>query len=59
MQTHQAGDFSGIVQIQEPRRIYHYDEMAGQVLGFTDVDNKGISGVELQFDNAERKRALI
>jgi cell division protein FtsI (penicillin-binding protein 3) len=40
----------GIVVIDEPKRLYHYDELAGPLLGFTDVDNQGISGLELQFD---------
>ena len=37
--------------INEPKRLYHYDELAGALLGFTNVDNKGISGIELQYDN--------
>ena len=41
----------GIVMINEPKRLYHYDELAGALLGFTNVDNKGISGIELQYDN--------
>jgi cell division protein FtsI/penicillin-binding protein 2 len=40
----------GVVELQEPKRLYHYDEVAGQLLGFTNIDNKGLSGVELQFD---------
>jgi cell division protein FtsI (penicillin-binding protein 3) len=45
-----AEDLEGIIQVNEPKRIYHYETVAGQLLGFTDVDNKGISGIELQFD---------
>jgi cell division protein FtsI/penicillin-binding protein 2 len=41
----------GIVAINEPKRLYHYDELAGALLGFTNIDNKGISGIELQYDN--------
>jgi cell division protein FtsI/penicillin-binding protein 2 len=41
----------GIVVINEPKRLYHYDELAGALLGFTNIDNKGISGIELQYDN--------
>jgi len=40
----------GVVELQEPKRLYHYDEVAGQLLGFTNIDNKGLSGLELQFD---------
>lgn len=41
----------GIVMMNEPKRLYHYNELAGALLGFTNVDNKGISGIELQYDN--------
>ncbi len=40
-----------LVVINEPKRLYHYDELAGALLGFTNIDNKGISGIELQYDN--------
>jgi cell division protein FtsI (penicillin-binding protein 3) len=40
----------GIVLMNEPKRLYHYDDVAGTLVGFTDTDNKGISGLELQFD---------
>lgn len=40
----------GVVALEEPKRLYHYDTVAGQFLGFTDVDNRGLSGLELQFD---------
>jgi cell division protein FtsI (penicillin-binding protein 3) len=40
----------GVIQANEPQRIYHYDHVAGQLLGFTDIDNNGLSGIELQFD---------
>ncbi|HEY5616082.1 MAG TPA: penicillin-binding transpeptidase domain-containing protein [Bacteroidota bacterium] len=44
----------GIVVINEPKRLYHYDELAGQLVGFTDIDNNGISGLEMQFENEMR-----
>jgi cell division protein FtsI (penicillin-binding protein 3) len=44
------GEFPGVVVVEEPRRLYHNDHLAGQVIGFTDVDNNGLSGVELQCD---------
>lgn len=40
----------GVVVVNEPKRLYHYDELAGPLIGFTDVDNNGISGLELQND---------
>ena len=35
----------GVVVVDEPKRLYHYDDVAGTLIGFTDVDNKGISGL--------------
>jgi cell division protein FtsI (penicillin-binding protein 3) len=46
----QAFKLPGIVTVEEPRRLYHYDDVAGTLIGFTDIDNKGISGLELEFD---------
>jgi cell division protein FtsI (penicillin-binding protein 3) len=41
-------DFEGVVQLEEPRRLYHYGQLAGQLVGVTDVDNNGLSGLELE-----------
>ena len=41
---------SGVVEIPEPRRLYHYEHIASQLIGFTDVDNNGLDGLELQLD---------
>jgi len=35
--------------IKEPERFYPFKELA-HVIGFTDIDNVGIAGIELQFD---------
>lgn len=40
----------------EERRIYPLGPLAAHVLGFTDVDNRGISGVERYFDKDLRIR---
>jgi cell division protein FtsI (penicillin-binding protein 3) len=45
------GPHDGIVIINEPKRVYQYDDVAGTLVGFTDLDNKGISGLELQLDD--------
>ncbi len=47
----ESAKLEGIVVMNEPKRLYHYDELAGALLGFTNIDNKGISGIELQYDN--------
>lgn len=47
---------AGVVRMNEAMRIYHYDELAGQVLGATNIDNVGVSGVEQQFNEALKGR---
>ena len=47
----ESARLEGIVMMNEPKRLYHYDELAGALLGYTNIDNKGISGIELQYDN--------
>jgi len=44
-------NFNSIVELKEPTRLYRYNEKAGQVLGFTNIDNKGISGIEMAYDS--------
>ncbi|MFA5834956.1 MAG: penicillin-binding transpeptidase domain-containing protein [Bacteroidota bacterium] len=46
----------GIVKMNEAMRLYHYDEIAGQVLGATNIDNVGVSGIEQQFNDVLRGR---
>jgi len=50
----ESARLEGVVTVNEPKRLYHYDELAGALIGFTDVDNNGISGVELQYDTRLR-----
>lgn len=40
----------GVIELNEAKRLYHYPDVGGALIGFTDVDNVGLSGVELQFD---------
>lgn len=42
-------EFDGLVVRYEPKRLYH-DLLAGQLIGSTDLDNKGIAGIESEFD---------
>ncbi len=44
----------GIVVMNEPKRVYQYDYVAGTVLGYTNLDNNGISGLELELDKELR-----
>lgn len=44
----------GLIRIKEPRRTYLYGETGSQVIGCTNVDNKGLNGLELSFDQLLR-----
>ena len=46
--------FAGIMLLNEPKRLYHYDGIAGALLGFANVDNTGLSGIELQCEKELR-----
>ncbi len=35
---------------REERRVYPHGQLASHILGFTDIDNRGIAGVERQFE---------
>ena len=41
----------GLIRLQEQQRLYPYGTIAGQVLGYTNIDGKGSSGIELEFDS--------
>ncbi len=47
-------EFEGTLELEEPQRLYHYDHVGGQLIGFTDVDNNGLSGIELQLNDELR-----
>lgn len=47
----QGFNLYGLIRLQEQQRLYPYGASAGQVLGYTNVDGKGASGIELEFDS--------
>ncbi len=47
-------DFPWFLSLNEPRRIYLYNYSASSLLGITNIDNKGISGLELMLDSILR-----
>ena len=51
-----AAKLAGVVAINESKRLYHYDELASALIGFTDIDNNGIAGLEYEY-NDEMKGA--
>jgi len=45
-----AENLEAIGFIEEPKRVYPNGHLAGQIIGFTNIDSKGIEGIEFQFD---------
>jgi cell division protein FtsI (penicillin-binding protein 3) len=43
-------NISGVIKLNESHRVTNYDQLASQIIGMTDIDNNGISGVELSCD---------
>jgi len=43
--------FNGVIVLKEPKRVYNYGSLASQVLGFTNVENKGQTGIELSLES--------
>jgi len=45
-----SADLRGLIVMQEPRRLYHYKQAAGQLIGVVGDEHHGLSGLELQYD---------
>ncbi len=43
----EAEKIHGFIIINQPKRLYHYGTVGGQLLGGTNIDNLGLSGIEL------------
>ena len=43
-------NLSGIEIVDDNKRFYPYGEFASHILGFTDIDNNGLYGIERTFD---------
>jgi len=48
----------GLEFLHEERRVYPQGDLLAHVLGFTDIDNQGIAGLEKTLDAELRRRAL-
>ena len=40
----------GLEVFKEPSRYYNYGTIGSQIIGYNDLDNKGVSGIELSFN---------
>jgi cell division protein FtsI/penicillin-binding protein 2 len=49
-------DDAGLIRRKEPRRRFEYDSLGAQILGWTDIDNNGLSGVERFYNEQLRGR---
>lgn len=48
----------GIAFVDEERRVYPQGSLLAHVLGYTDIDNQGIAGVEKTLDETLRRQAI-
>ena len=44
-------NFDGVYLLKESKRYYPYNEMLSHVLGYVGIDNQGLSGLELEYDD--------
>lgn len=44
-------NFSGVIKLNEPNRIFNYDKLSSQIVGYTNIDNNGLSGIELELND--------
>ena len=47
----EALHFDGVYLLKESKRYYPHDEMLSHVLGYVGIDNQGLSGLELKYDD--------
>lgn len=47
----------GLIRVKEPKRLFSHGPLAAQVIGTTDVDNNGLTGIELQYNELLRGRS--
>lgn len=44
-------NYTGVYFLEESRRSYPKGSLASQIIGFAGIDNQGLNGIELQYDN--------
>ena len=47
----EALNFDGVYLLKESKRYYPHKEMLSHVLGYVGIDNQGLSGLELKYDD--------
>lgn len=44
-------NISGVIKLNEPNRVFTHEQLGSQVVGFTNIDNIGLSGIELELND--------
>lgn len=44
-------NYEGVYLLKESKRYYPYNEVLSHTLGYVGIDNQGLSGIELEYDN--------
>ena len=44
-------NYDGVYLVKESKRYYPYKNVLSHVLGYVGIDNQGLSGIELEYDN--------
>ena len=44
-------NYDGVYLLKESKRSYPYNNLLSHTIGYTGIDNQGLSGLELQYDN--------
>lgn len=44
-------NISGVIKMNESYRVTNYDQLASQIIGVTNIDNNGLTGIELECDD--------
>ena len=44
-------NYDGVYLLKESKRYYPYENLLSHVLGYVGIDNQGLSGIELEYDN--------
>ena len=44
-------NYDGVYLVKESKRYYPYEEVLSHVLGYVGIDNQGLSGIELEYEN--------
>ncbi len=44
-------NLTGVIKLNEPNRVFNYDKLSSRIVGLTNIDNTGLSGIELELND--------